>query len=225
MPTSRRDSKASTVTSYPLKDSVYDITVLVLPSCRHFRHNGAMFNCEDNQILICHCVIIYENIYQYSSLSLVKICYNSTNIKMSRTYQLKVHFFNPNMIFLWHSSVDSIDKISFIFPRFWSFVCELWTYFTASECCTGNYVGICYVDIINRQFGRLFCQTKEFAGNILHTIIMYLNLLQLMEISDFFGEKWRGCGCGSWNGPLTYDLSLNYFWTRYFLIKQRNHKI
>ena len=73
-----------------------------------------------------------------------------------------------------------------------------YAYFTVLFCWIGHYVANYYVNIINRKFDRLFCQTNEFARNTLHTNIMYLKASADAKIWTFFGENW---GCGPWNEP------------------------
>ena len=55
-----------------------------------------------------------------------------------------------------------------------------------------HYVGNYYVDIINRQFDQIFCQTKEFACNILHTNIMDLRVSADVKISTFLVKNGEG---------------------------------
>ena len=69
------------------------------------------------------------------------------------------------------------------------FVCEL-CMFTVSYSCIGHYVGNYYVDVRNRQLGRLFRQTNKFARNIFHTKFVYPKASADVNISIFFGEKW-----------------------------------
>ncbi len=57
-------------------------------------------------------------------------------------------------------------------------------YYTVAQ--ATQYVGNYYVDIVNRQFDRLFRQTNEFAKNILHTNIMYPKASADVKISTFF---------------------------------------
>ena len=83
-----------------------------------------------------------------------------------------------------------MDKIS-LFPDFQSILrlgFVSYACFTVSYGCIGHYAA--NVDIINRQFGQLFCQEVEFAINILHPNIVYLKAPADLKISTFFGDKW-----------------------------------
>ena len=136
----------------------------------------------------------------------------SLQVPFFRNVTFKGPFCNPNMLFLWYSSVDRpIDKISW-FPNFqtilrlcWRWVMHVLLYRLVVQVTVGNY----YVDIKNRQFDRLLCQTNEFAINILHTNIMYLQASADVKISTFL-EKMGGWGYGSWNEPLKVS---DLFWT------------
>ena len=61
--------------------------------------------------------------------------------------------------------------------------------FTVSYCCIGHYVGNYYVDIINRQFDRLFPQTNEIAWNTLHINITYLKASADVKILNFLEKS------------------------------------
>ncbi len=61
--------------------------------------------------------------------------------------------------------------------------------FTVSQCCIDHYGGNFHVDMINKQFGRLFRQTNEFGRNILHTNIMYLKASTDVKISTFLAKN------------------------------------
>ncbi len=99
---------------------------------------------------------------------------------------LKGPFCNLTMIFLWHSSVD-IDKIS-LFPNFRSILSfRLWVMHVLLY--YRNVGGNFHVDIIKRQFGRLFRETNEFARNILLTNIMYLKASADVKISTFLEKN------------------------------------
>ena len=118
---------------------------------------------------------------------------------------VKGPFCDHNMLFLWHTSIDGQKCLISKFlieseVAIVSYVC-----FTVSYCCIGQLInGNYYVDIINRQFGRLFYQTSEFARNILDTNLMYLKDATDVKISTFWRKMWRGWDCGSRNGPLTF---------------------
>ncbi len=91
---------------------------------------------------------------------------------------LKVHFCNPNMLFYRQNKLVS----KFSVDSEVAFVSYAW--FT--------------VDIINRQFGRLFRQINKFARNICTQTLCTQRLLLNVKISTFLGGKW-GWGCGSRN--------------------------
>ena len=124
-------------------------------------------------------------------------------------------FYDPIMPFLWQFSRQNKLISTFSVDSECAFVrCAC---FTMSYCCIGHFVGNYYVDIMKRQLDRLFCQTNEFARNILHTHIVYLK-----ASADFFffllRKMWGwGWDFGSRNGPLIVCLVINYVvWSTVF---------
>ncbi len=65
------------------------------------------------------------------------------------------------MLLLWHTLVDMDKNIAYFQILVVSKVVFVsYAYFTVSNCCIGHYIGNYYVDIINRQFDRLFQQAN-----------------------------------------------------------------
>ncbi len=67
-----------------------------------------------------------------------------------------------------------------------------YAHFNVLYCFIGHNVGNYYVDIINRQFYRLFRQTNEFARTILHTNIMHQKASA--DIETFLERTKKGVG-------------------------------
>ena len=94
------------------------------------------------------------------------------------------------MFSLWHSSVNIhklISKFSVdsdvVFMHNLSYAQFTVSYFVF------HFVGICNVDMYKSTILRFFCQTIEFARNIMHTNIMYLKASIGAKITTFFRKK------------------------------------
>ena len=78
-----------------------------------------------------------------------------------------------------------------VFPNFQSILrLRLWVkHILLLLCCMGHYVGN-IVNMINKQFDRLFCQTNEFEQNILHINIIPKGFCWCKNL-NFFEKKWE----------------------------------
>ncbi len=86
---------------------------------------------------------------------------------------------NPYMLFLWQSSVDT-DTISLI-SKF-------------------SIMGLCLWVMHVLHTVSYCCIGTHYAP---------IRISADVKISNVFGEKWRGWGCGSRNGPLKQTSSMN----------------
>ncbi len=94
---------------------------------------------------------------------------------------------DSNMLFLWHSSVDNRQNNLFSkFPVNSDFAFVSYACFTVSYCCIDHYAQNYHVNMTYQQFQRWFCQTNEFARNILHTYIVIPLLRRTILMINIF---------------------------------------